>query len=584
VGSVREKVVDLDHVAIARKYVRDVLRGKIVACKETQQACERQARDEKDGPKRGLRFNEDKANDFLYFGELMPHIKGEWAKRGELIRWEPWQSFICTTLFGWQRQTEAGRWVRRFTRAYEEVARKNAKSTKLAVACNYCTFVEGEAGAEGYAAATKKDQAKIVVGDAWDMARRCVEFQERFGVKVLGSREQNPRLVQSASSSVLSALASDSNNLDGLNPHFIAVDEFHAHKTRELWDVLDSATGAREEPLIWIITTAGSDETGVCYDTRKYVRMILDGLVDDDSWFGIIYTLDEGDDWKDPKNWPKANPNQGVSKKVADMEAGLRKALTSPATAANFQMKQLNIWVSAANAWANKEDWKACVDHSLDLEQMRGLPCYIGLDLASKVDIAAVELLFPWALEDGRQGFKLFHRFYLPEETVKEEALGSFAHYATWAEQGHLILTPGYKISLPRIQEDLERDIASYKVLEIDHDPWQAAQMVDNLSQLGVTCVEVQPSVRNFSEPMKEAEALAKEGLLRIAPNPAFLWQIGNVTAKEDYKENVYPRKEAVTKKIDAFVAMLSALNGAVFRGGSHEGGSVYEGRGIVSV
>jgi phage terminase large subunit-like protein len=259
-----------------------------------------------------------------------------------------------------------------------------------------------------------------------------------------------------------------------------------------------------------------------------------------------------------------------------------RKALNSPAAAANFQTKRLNVWVSVAHSWANMEEWKACVDDSLELEAMRGLPCFIGLDLASKVDIAAVELLFPWLREDGKQAFKLFHRFYLPEERVKEKAAGSFAHYAAWAEQGHLILTPGPAIDLARIQDDLERDLGLYEVQEVDHDPWQATQMIQGLMALGATCVEVQPSVRNFSDPMKSAEAYVKERLFQIAPNPAFLWQVGNVTAKEDYKENVYPRKESGLKKIDAFVALLSALNGATIRG--QEVGSVYEERGPIII
>ncbi|MCA8291952.1 terminase large subunit [Burkholderia vietnamiensis] len=310
-------------VDTANQYIDDVLAGRIVACKWVRLACERQRRDlaraEMGDPEFPYRFDNDAATRICEFIELLPHTKGRWARTRQSIRLEPWQAFILTTVFGWLH-VDSG--LRRFRRAYEEVARKNAKSTKSSGIALYLFAADGEPGAEVYSAATTRDQAKIVFDDARAMALREPDMCAALGVEIL----QHQLLTDDGSKFL--PLSAEGSTLDGLNVHGGVIDELHAHKTRAVFDVIDSGTGARDQSLLWLITTAGSDLTGICYEQRTHVTKILEGVFVDETFFGIIFTLDDGDDWSDPSVWIKANPNLGVSVFVDDMEMGKRLGRT----------------------------------------------------------------------------------------------------------------------------------------------------------------------------------------------------------------------------------------------------------------
>jgi phage terminase large subunit-like protein len=544
--------MDDKYVASATAYAKAVAAGEVLACKWVRAACQRQlddlARSESD-PDWPWRFDAEAAWRPCDFIEMLPHIKGKWARERRRITLEPWQMFILTTVFGWVHR-ETG--LRRFTEAYIEVARKNAKSTLTAGLCLFMLMADGEAGAEVYTAATTRDQARIVFDDAKAMAQREPEMREALGVDVL-----QHALVVPDSSSKLVPLAAEGSTLDGLNVHFACVDELHAHKTRAVYDVLDTARGAREQPLLWNITTAGSDRSGICYERRTHITKVLDRVIDDDRQFGLIYTLDEGDDWQDERVWPKANPNYGVSVFPEVLRTACRKAQAMPSAQANFLTKHLNVWVNADAAWMDMAAWQRCGDPTLTVERVKHLRAVAGLDLASKVDIAAAPLLLHDA--DADHYYLITRgRFWLPERAIE---LSTNSQYAGWVQSGWLIATDGEVTDYDAIEDQLRVDAAQLENLaEIAFDPWQATQLSSHMLDEGLPMIEVRQTVANLSEPMKQLQAIVLQRKLTHDASPAMDWMISNVVCHYDAKDNIYPRKERPENKIDGPVAAITGL------------------------
>lgn len=532
-----------DHVALADGYIDDVLAGRIPACKWVKRACERQRMDLVRTDWR-WRFDATRAAHVCRFAEMMPHVKGEWARARGTLTLEPWQCFVLTTVFGWV--DDAGN--RRFKKAYTEIPRKNAKSTLSSSVGLYLLTADGEPGAEVYSAATTRDQAKIVWGDAKAMATVSPLFRRRFGVETGAHAIFVPG--QNASFKPLSR--DQGGNLDGLNLHGGIVDEFHGHKDRAIWDVLVTAMGARAQPLLWAITTAGFDRSGICYEERSYVIKILDRVTEDDEYFGVIYTIDADDDWADPANWRKANPNWGVSVKPEAIEREARKALQMASAQNNFLTKHLNVWVNADTAWMDMRAWEACEDRSLALEDFAGEECILGLDLASKVDIADK---VRWFVRDGIH--YVFAEHYLPERAVE---MASNSQYDGWRREGWLTVTDGEVTDYDVIEEGIREDCTRFQVRDCAFDPFQATQLSGHLLADRVPMVEVRPTVLNFSEPMKQLEALVLSGKLRHNGDPVLTWMVSNVVCHRDAKDNIYPRKERPENKIDGVVAMIMCL------------------------
>jgi phage terminase large subunit-like protein len=537
-------------VEAAERYMVAVESGTRPAAKWERLAVKRQradlARQGQDGWP--YVFDAERAARPCEFISLLPHTKGRWAREGKLIELEDWQCFVLTTVFGWLR---TGTQLRRFRESYLEVPRKNAKSTLSSGVALFMLAGDGEMGAEVYSAATTKDQARIVFDDAKLMAERTPELRTYCGVAIM-----QHALTVAATASKFTPLAAEGSTLDGLNVHFAALDELHAHKTRAVYDVIDTARGAREQSLLWAITTSGSNRSGICYERRTHVTKVLEGSLVDESIFGVVYTIDEKDDPLDPLTWSKANPNWRVSVLEDDMQAAARKAAALPSAMANFLTKRLNVWVNADSAWMPMAAWEKCGDAKLTLERVRHLPAWIPLDLASKVDIAAAPLLF---YDEAEDHYYLISRgrFYLPERAVE---ISGNSQYDGWRRSGHLVVTPGEVTDFDAIEEELRQDVHDLDVRELPFDPWHATQMVGHLLTDGAPMVEYRQTVATMSEPMKMLEAIVLQGKLTHDDSPVMNWMISNVVCHLDAKENIYPRKERPENKIDGPVAVIMGI------------------------
>lgn len=526
----------------AVRYAQRVIAGEIVAGKLTRLACERFVRDLARTDWQ-WRFDEALADRACGFIEHLPHIKGQWARQRLKIMLEDWQVFIVCNLFGWVDK-ETG--LRRFGTCYLEVARKNAKSTLAAGIGLYMLAADGEPGAEVYSAATTGDQARIV----FDVARQMVLREHDF---VRGGIDpQRHGLYMPSDARKFEPLNAEGSTLDGLNPHCTIIDELHAHKRRDVYDVLDTARGARDQSLLASITTAGSDRAGICYEQRTYVVKVLEGVFEDDRYFGVIYTIDDDDDWTDPAVWPKANPNYGVSVLPDDFERSAREAMNKPSAQNNFLTKRLNVWVNADSAWMDMRAWDRCANPALRIEDFEGQDCIAAFDLASKVDIAAQIKLF----KRGKK-YTAFGRYYLPEQAAED---GRNSQYSGWARMGKLVVTDGNVVDYDRIESDLKEDAVRFRLVEVPYDPFQAMQFSQRMLAEGLPMVEMRATVLNFSEPMKELEKLVLEGNFEHDGDPVLTWMVSNVVCHRDAKDNIYPRKEREENKIDGVVALIMAL------------------------
>ncbi|WP_210387219.1 terminase large subunit [Brucella intermedia] len=475
---------------------------------------------------------------------------------------EPWQVFVLSTAFGWV-DAEGNR---RFRRVYVEVPRGNGKSSFSSPVGLYMLALDGEAGAEVYSAATTRDQARIVFRDAQAMARKMPGYPNRFGVDVTAQA-----IVQLKSSSAFKALSAEGHTLDGLNIHLAIVDELHAHKNRDVYDVLETGLGKRPQSMLWMITTAGSNKHGICYEVRKFVLDVLAGHVSGEAAeavFGIIYTIDEGDDPFSEETLRKANPNWGVSvdPKIVMQTAG--KARQVATARANYLTKHLNVWVDANSALFDTEWWRKCEDRTLDEADFAEDECVIGLDLASKIDIAARVNTYR-RLIDGKAHYYVFPRFYLPRVAIDEDR---HPMYRGWEMQGDIVATAGETIDFSIIEDDIRAEAPSLNLQAVATDPWQAQQMIQNLKRDGMPAEEYRQTVATMSEATKTLDALMREGRIHHTGNAVMNWMIGNVVGHYDAKENVYPRKEMPQNKIDGAVALIMSLGWFIQQEAEYDG------------
>ena len=539
-----------DYLGIAKKYARDVSTGKVFACKWVKLACKRQTEDLKKYARSGLyEWSKEEAGRICRFIELLTHTKGELA--GQRVVLEPWQIFILTTVFGWRRRADGGR---RFRRVYIEVPRGSGKSTLSSGVALYCLLADHEPGAEVYSFATTRDQAKIVFGDAKVMAEHNPALRERFGLQVLANA-----LYVSSTNSTFQAKSAEGSTLDGLNTHLAVVDELHAHKTRAVYDVVETSLGKRRSSLLWCITTAGFDTSGICYEVRTMCTKVLSRLADDETQFAIIYTIDDGDDWSSMEALEKANPNWGVSVRPEVITSLLQKAKTLPSAINNFKTKHLDVWCSARSAWLDMRAWKRCETTGLELSDFEGLPCFIGLDIGSKSDLTVKTYLFPFE-EDGKDKYALFCECWLPSKAIETS---TNSQYSGWVRSGYIQETDGAMTDLNVIEDSIREDLSRFDVQAITYDPWQATQLATSLSDEGAPMLECRFTVQNVSDPMKTLEALVIDGRIVHDGNPVMAWMMGNVEARIDAKDNIFPRKERHENKIDGAVAAILALRGA---------------------
>ena len=532
----------------AAQYGRDVLNGKLRTGKLTRCAVERHDRDLKTAANRGFFFDEEAANRALTLFNFLRHSKGEWS--GQVIELEPWQCWTIAAVFGWKNEDTG---YRRFRTVYEEVGRKNGKTTKLAGVGLLGLTKDDEGGPEIFAAATKREQARLLFDEACRMIKQSKPLRRRLEV-------QQHRIINPANFGKFEPLSADGQSMDGLNPHIVMIDELHAHKTPVVWDVLKSALGARSQPLIWAITTAGYNKNGICYEVRDYAVKVLTCVIEDDSFFSVIYTLDEGDEWTDEANWIKANPNLDVSVSLDYLREQARQAVVMPTAKTNFLTKHLNIWVTGETQWCNIELWLRCgVDYRL--EQLDTIAAvYLGVDLASVSDIASIGGVA--VLADG--SWKTFGKHYLPEDAVNNNIRKTSVPFRKWHENGWLTLTPGNVIDYNWIKADLMTMMETLPVKEIAFDRWNSSQLVNDLMEGGAPMVAFGQGYASMNAPMKELERRYLSGDIEHPNDPLLTWAMSNLVAEQDPAGNIKPAKNKSQEKIDSAVALIMAIGRAM--------------------
>lgn len=531
-------------------YAATVMRGAVPAGKYHRLACARHVRDRaREGtPDFPYVLDRARAERFFRFAERLKHYKGEWA--GQFIRLQPYQQFRLGSVFGW---THIDTGLRRFRTAYNEIPRKQGKSLEAAIVAIYVAFFDGEAGAEGYTIATKRDQAKIVFNDA---KRLVLSSGLRSRIHVLMAN-----MHRDATASKLEPLGADKDSTDGLNPHLIIVDEFHAQKDRGMLDVMETATGARRQPVNFQITTAGDDPMTPCGDQHDYACKILDGILDDETFFAFIAHADpedlEGDGWLRETTWRKANPNYGVSVKPDDLRALATKARHMPAAAAAFKQKRLNVWTNASAPWLSLDGWRAG-QTTWTLDDMVGQACWLGIDMSSKIDLTAVVAVFPPDDDTHRRAWRLFAWCLSPEATLADRALRDRAPYLQWKERGGLLWTnPGNRIDQSVVLDFVQQAAARFHVQQVGIDPWNAGNLAKDLGDEGFEVIEVPQTPQHMSAPSKDFEADVLDGLIDTGHNPLFAWCASNVIVQRDHKDNIYPTKKRSRGRIDPIIAAL---------------------------
>lgn len=554
------------------KYCYQVLSGDIVANKWIKLAAERHFNDLERAKSKDFKyeFNAKRAQRAINFYQFIKHTKGELA--GTPMKLMPWQQFIVGSIFGWvtkQKDKVTKKQTRRFRTAEVFVARKNGKSTLASGIGLYAMLADGEQGAEVYSAATTRDQARIVFDDAKHMLVNSdlKEVAKAYQAE-LYSRELNAKF---------RPLSSDANNLDGLNVHCALIDEIHAHKTREVYDVIETATGARTQPLIFVISTAGFILDGIATELWKYGEEILEGIRTDDTFFAALYTMDTGDDFTVPGNWLKANPCLGVSKKYEDMERLCNKAQAMVSARGNYLTKHCNIFVNSSDAWLDIQEVQKC-KADINLTDYMGRECYIGLDLAQKLDLTAMSLIFP--RDDG--GIDVFFRHYLPEDALLSTSDRQRLLYQKWSQDDYLELTEGIATDYRVIKDDLRQFCEQFDVQSIGYDPYSATQLSFELSDEGLPMVSVPQNIKNLSEPSKEFEQLIMTQNIRYSGDSVFEYCCANAHIYVDANENIKPIKEnkMSNQKIDSVVACITGLSLCVLK--EPEEKSVYETRELI--
>jgi phage terminase large subunit-like protein len=466
---------------------------------------------------------------------------------GQRLRLEPWQQAFLWILFGWQREDG----TRRFRYVYAELARGNGKSKLASAIALYVLHGEGAKGAAVYSVATKKEQAKFVWNDAALMVKNA-PTEELAQLKVYREAIHLPN-----TATTFQPLASEEKSLDGLKPNLIVIDEFHQLVKRELWNVCKTALGKKPGSFILEITTAGANRYSVCYEQRTYCENVLNGTIEDDSYLPWICALDPEDDPFDPLNWPKSNPNLGVSVEYSAIEEAAKQAQLIPSEYNAFLRFRCNIWTEGATRWMNMEKWSECAEE-VNVTVLRGRPCFGGLDLANSNDIAALVLLFPPFGEDKK--WRVIPRYYLPKDRIAERSRRDQVPYESWSRQGLFTLTPGDIIDHDYIRKDINDYLDTFDVREIGYDPWNATQFVTQLTGDGFVMVPVRQGFPTMNSPTKMLLELICRGELAHGGNPILTWMAGNTVVDMDATGLIRPDKEQSTEKIDGIVALIIAL------------------------
>lgn len=551
--------VNYPAVAQANQFARDIVRGKVPAGRLIIMACQRHIDDlasskDNDYP---YRFDHAAAEKKIRLIEHLNHVKGEWAFKRQLITLEPWQKFGLACTFGWVRKDSG---LRRFRESYWEVPRKNGKSV-VAAGVGIGMFVaDDEFGAEVYSGATTEKQAWEVFRPARLMVNRSPMLMEAAGIEVNASNMNKP-----ADGSRFEPLIG--NPGDGSSPSCAIIDEYHEHPTAVQYETMLTGMGARRQPLMFIITTAGSDIEGPCYDKRRQVIETLEGTVVDEELFGYIWTIDEGDDWADPKVLAKANPNIGISVYQEYLTSQQHRAVNNARFTNTFKTKHLNVWVTAKSAFFNMQAWAACEDKTLSIEQFAGQSCYLGFDLARKLDMNSMARLFFRDIDGKRHYYCVAPKFWVPEDTVFNGDNPRMAErFQKWVNAKLMDPTDGAEIDYREILASAIEANKQAPVLQSPIDPHGATNLSHQLDDEGLTPVTIVQNYTNMSDPMKELEAAIQSGRFHHDGNPIMTWCIGNVIGKflPGNDDVVRPIKQGNDNKIDGAVSLIMTIGRAM--------------------
>jgi phage terminase large subunit-like protein len=552
----------------ALRYARKTAEDPSAASMHARMSCERFLRDHDAAQKSDSQWSFDDlaALKAMVFAAQMPNIKGPEA--GKPIRLMDWQKLVYANVFGFKERATGGR---RFRQGVVYVPKGNGKTTISAPLAMYMTFGENEGGAEGYAAAVTRDQARILFETAQNMVRRSDDMRKRWGVGVLTNS-----IFQERTASRLVPISSDAKALDGLNVAVAVCDEIGSHRTPEVYEALSTAMGKRHQPFLLSISTATQNNAGIGRQLWDYSLRVLQGVQTDERLFSIIYSIDDTDDpWEEP-TWIKANPAWGVSVQPDAIRAIMRQARNNPSQEASARTRHLNVWIGADEQLFSTRQWTLCADRDLKLEDFEGRECHLALDLASKTDLAALVAVFP-EMREGDVHYTVFCRCYLNEAAVMEARNAS---YPGWANANELIITPGNETDFQTIEDDTVEWFRRFRVLSMAYDPWRTTQLAQRLQSLSVPVVEFRSNTQNFSAPTRELEAAIRSARIRHDGNGPLAWCIGNVVGHTDARDNVYPRKARPENKIDAAVALIMAIGRAM----QPTTRSVYETRGLMTL
>ncbi len=570
------------HIQDLIGYADDALSGKTPVCQYIRLAAQRFIDDldkqkQKDFP---FYFCEQSAIDVIEFGEMLKHVKGKW--RGQNIKIGRWEKFLLGNLFGWKRKTDN---KRRFRELYAEIPRKNGKSTLMALIGLYMLVADGEGAPEVYSGATSEKQAHEVFAPAWKMCNASPELKNFFGINLTGSDSFPTGIFCTQNGGKFISIIG--NPGDGPSPSCSITDEYHEHRTSVQYDTMETGMAAREQPIRLVVTTAGVNISFPCYEKRADAIRVLNGTLDNDELFTLIYTIDDNDDWKDFDVWIKANPNYGVSVFDDFLRARYTKAMQKAESQNILLCKHLNVWSNSSQAFINIVDWDKQKVNLIrdgfpqDVEYSEALfegeECAMGMDLASKIDIAAYCKLF----KRGNKYFP-FLKYYLPERAVMRPEND---HYRRWADEGRLIVTPGASTDYLYIEEDIKADAKRFQVRGLGYDPYESGYLVNNLSRWEsniIQCVEVSQTAGVISGPMKDFEGIVESGNMLHDGDPILKWMVGNVVKKESRHKKYYPSRENAKNKIDGFMTILFSL--IVWQAEMENEASVYESRGVVII
>jgi phage terminase large subunit-like protein len=515
-------------------------------------------------------FYDKAAADYaVSFIQALSHTKGAWAgKPFELI---DWQERIVRDVFGILKPNGC----RQFNTAYVEIPKKQGKSELAAAIALLLTCGDNEERAEVYGCAADRQQASIVFEVAADMVRMCQALSRR--VKLLASTK---RLVYLPTNSFYQVLSAEAYSKHGFNIHGVVFDELHTQPNRKLFDVMTKGSGdARRQPLYFLITTAGTDNQSICYETHQKAKDILEGRKRDPTFYPVIYGAKEEDDWTDPKVWKKVNPSLGITVGIDKVKAACESAKQNPAEENSFRQLRLNQWVKQAVRWMPMAKWDACA-FPVDAASLEGRVCYGGLDLSSTTDITAFVLVFPPEDEDDKYSVLPF--FWMPENNVSLRVRRDHVQYDLWEKQGQLLTTEGNVVHYGFIERFIKNLGEKYNIREIAFDRWGAAQMTQNLEGLGFTVVPFGQGFKDMSPPTKELMKLTLEERIAHGGHPVLRWMMDNIFIRTDPAGNIKPDKEKSTERIDGAVATIMALDRALRCGSGDGGASVYDERGLL--